>query len=452
MKNTNFKRVAGSGVAVALGVMFLASGALQNGQAYAIENREVIDVEALAQVLKDEADGETPAPKLSAEEARSAADELVTTIRRLEATPDYQKTYRLEQAMNCVNYDGTSAENYYNCAHETTTDEIRSALLEAVPNDQKAAAEQLFDDSLKKDTDNVSVVAWNVAKAYVPWHIMRERLNRDVIDIHSSLKSWTISGQIPGMTPDLTVDNLARIFERTGNIYSLSGHYPILEGFWEDLAILQADTYDAKIARLRNELSSSSLSARWLNLISSVYRAEAAIGTSDERWTSNALSSDLIYFVGDTSNLTVTTKIAMAKNLSDYGQVKTLYDVLWSVCNADDDKSYIGSTCITELRKKGYSESELYSKYEQIARLTKLMFPEIMDGLYDYQLALASLPGDSGNTSPNVPKAPNAGSEGSELAGTIAKVAVAGMASITTIAGIIITVKRYAFSPLKRKK
>ena len=167
---------------------------------------------------------------------------------------------------------------------------------------------------------------------------------------------------------------------------------------------------------------------------------------------SSNLSAELNYFVGNTSYMSIQQKIVKAKDLSDYGQAKTLFDTLNSVCRqlSDDGEEVYSLGCFRTIKKAGYTENQLKAKYDDLVRLASILDSKIMDGLYDYRLVLAELPGSDGAI---IPSAPNTGSTGdSELSGTIAKIAVAGVGAIAAIAGIAITTKRYAFSPLKRRK
>lgn len=416
MKNKNIKGVAQFGVLTiaAMGLASVSAGfsPWDQNQVFATD---AIQIQASNEITLPE------------EEARQGAVELYTTIRRLEITPEYEKASKLFKAYDCQYYDEVNPYNWSRCDKATTEEDVRNALLEVVAEEQK------------DEVASLPNVGWDTMAHYLPMYEDWREVYNGVMDTYYMVRVWSATdiGVAVGITHELTVSNLTKIMQRTGSIYSLGDKYRSLDMFWDGLLALRADTWTGKISRLQSELEHKP----WMNLVRAVYDLERNIGTSSEKYYSDALSDALVQFAGDTYYLSAVRKLEVARNLSDYGQAKVLFDELNMVCGQS-------SICFTTIRENGYSEKALGAKYNNLVTLTEILHPGVMNELFNYRLMLANLPDE--NVDNGVPTAPNTGSlKDNDSAGMIVSISIVAAGTIAIVIGGAVMV--WLYSPRLRK-
>ena len=232
MKNINTKQLGCLGAAAALiGGMFTSPI-----PTYAIESAYN---ENYAETITLLANTDTES-QLSIEEAYSGAEELVITIRRLEATPDYQKMAKLMRILACQSYDDKQPNNYYGCEKKTTNEEALMAVRAVLPEDKKSQV---------RDGDDAWMVAYNLIPYFEEFHDIAYSID----GVYQALKEWSMNGL--GVTSELNVENIAKIMQKTGDIYYLGGGYLDFY-FWNPLELLLANDYTGKTIRLGEKIES----------------------------------------------------------------------------------------------------------------------------------------------------------------------------------------------------
>lgn len=389
---------------------------------------------------------EAPAQEPTAEEVHTAAEKLVNTIKRLEVTPDYQKVTKFMREWYCLGYISESSTNFYGCEKETNDEDVRKAFLEAVSEDKKAEAEQEIADK------NGSVDWYDISTKYIPWYSdgWRRLWASGVLRTYEGLRNWSTKDSSLGITPELTVENIEKIFWQTKNIDNVTGYsWDSLENdFYGPLAILTADEWDGKTLRANLKLRDMD----WVKIPAFVWAMENK-NNSYDLYYSSSLSEAMLKYAGDTRYLSKEQKLKVARDLSDYGQGKVLFESLNEVYPLFGGSGYYESyVYLSNLAKfkDSHTDEQLEKQLDDTMTYAGILYPKLTNELFSYRLVLADLTNDEQVKLPGVPNTGVLDWNSKAGAGLVEGLTV-GATALAGMIGVGYYVKRRYFSSLRRR-
>jgi len=151
----------------------------------------------------------------------------------------------------------------------------------------------------------------------------------------------------------------------------------------------------------------------------------------------------------DLSGKTLHQLKTIAQNLKEFQPAKEMENAIYAARPTDDPDRYTAmSTLFPALVRQSWESERLQQLYDDLATTSQILYPDILDGLYDYKIILS----DSGNQ-PFLPSLPEAGTiTNEERSAMVIKIALGSVTGIIIVCGLALITKRFLFSPLKRRK